>query len=114
MSYIASNFDTEMKAATESSDKEKTYALPDGNIDLKEDYSTSKSPTRLHFKVTYKVERQASARDHGLQEHGQGKEAAKEHFKNFKDTWKTYEHFLNFEEHFNAATIVIGSVRVNG
>ena len=76
--------------------------------------STSKSPTRLHFKVTYKVERQASARDHGLQEHGQGKEAAKEHFKNFKDTWKTYEHFLNFEEHFNAATIVIGSVQANG
>ena len=32
LSYIASNFDTEMKAATESSDKEKTYALPDGNI----------------------------------------------------------------------------------
>ena len=26
----------------------------------------------------------------------------KEHYdiKNFKDTWKTYEHFLNFEEHF--------------
>ena len=90
MSYIAFDFDTEMKAAIESSDKEKTYALPDGNIDLKEDYSTSKSPTRLHFKVTYKVERQASARDHGLQEHGQGKE---EHFKNFN--------FLNFEEHFN-------------
>ena len=37
LSYIASNFDTEMKAATESSDKEKTYALPDGNIDFKED-----------------------------------------------------------------------------
>ena len=36
MSYIALDFDTEMKAATESSDKEKTYALPDGNIDFKE------------------------------------------------------------------------------
>merc|ERR1711865_1338316 len=30
--YIALDFDTEMKAATESSDKEKTYELPDGNI----------------------------------------------------------------------------------
>merc|ERR1712050_456580 len=28
--YIALDFDTEMKAATESSDKEKTYELPDG------------------------------------------------------------------------------------
>ena len=36
LSYIAVDFDTEMKAATESSDKEKTYALPDGNIDFKE------------------------------------------------------------------------------
>ena len=32
LSYIALDFDTEMKAATESSDKEKTYALPDGNF----------------------------------------------------------------------------------
>ena len=30
--YIALDYDTEMKAATESSDKEKTYELPDGNI----------------------------------------------------------------------------------
>jgi len=30
--YIALDFDTEMKAATESSDKEKTYELPDGNV----------------------------------------------------------------------------------
>jgi actin-related protein len=30
--YIAIDFDTEMKAAAESSDKEKTYELPDGNI----------------------------------------------------------------------------------
>merc|ERR1712048_392376 len=30
--YIALDFDTEMKAASESSDKEKTYGLPDGNI----------------------------------------------------------------------------------
>merc|ERR1711933_220919 len=30
--YIALDFDTEMKAATETSDKEKTYELPDGNI----------------------------------------------------------------------------------
>merc|ERR1711870_78383 len=30
--YIALDFDTEMKQATESSDKEKTYELPDGNI----------------------------------------------------------------------------------
>merc|ERR1712048_48601 len=30
--YIALDFDMEMKAATESSDKEKTYELPDGNI----------------------------------------------------------------------------------
>ena len=30
-SYIALDFDTEMKAATESSDKEKTYGMPDGN-----------------------------------------------------------------------------------
>merc|ERR1711976_873561 len=29
---IALDFDTEMKAATETSDKEKTYELPDGNI----------------------------------------------------------------------------------
>jgi len=30
--YIALDFDTEMKHANESSDKEKTYELPDGNI----------------------------------------------------------------------------------
>nr|ADU24827.1 actin [Dinophysis caudata] len=30
--YIALDFDTEMKSSTESSDKEKTYELPDGNI----------------------------------------------------------------------------------
>jgi len=30
--YIALDFDTEMKEAGESSDKEKTYELPDGNI----------------------------------------------------------------------------------
>ena len=30
--YIALDFDTEMKAATESSDEETTYELPDGNI----------------------------------------------------------------------------------
>merc|ERR1711924_40004 len=30
--YIALDFDTEMKAASESSDKEKTYELPDCNI----------------------------------------------------------------------------------
>merc|ERR1719203_2687526 len=30
LSYIALDYDTEMKAATESSDKEKTYELPDG------------------------------------------------------------------------------------
>ncbi|CAE8624491.1 unnamed protein product, partial [Polarella glacialis] len=32
LAYIALDFDSEMKAATESSDKEKTYELPDGNI----------------------------------------------------------------------------------
>jgi actin-related protein len=32
LSYIALDFDTEMKEAMESSDKEKTYELPDGNI----------------------------------------------------------------------------------
>merc|ERR1712007_94632 len=32
LSYIALDFDTEMKANGESSDKEKTYELPDGNI----------------------------------------------------------------------------------
>jgi len=30
--YIALDFDTEMKTSSESSDKEKTYELPDGNI----------------------------------------------------------------------------------
>merc|ERR1712217_768623 len=30
--YIAWDFDTEVKAASESSDKEKTYELPDGNL----------------------------------------------------------------------------------
>merc|ERR1719317_498736 len=30
--YIALDFDTEMKESSESSDKEKTYELPDGNI----------------------------------------------------------------------------------
>ena len=50
--YIALDFDTEMKAATESSDKEKTYALPDGNIDFehflqfKVDNITKRSTTR--------------------------------------------------------------------
>merc|ERR1712032_1765139 len=32
LSYIALDFDMEMKEAGESSDKEKTYELPDGNI----------------------------------------------------------------------------------
>merc|ERR1712167_464788 len=32
LSYVALDFDTEMKGAAESSDKEKTYELPDGNI----------------------------------------------------------------------------------
>merc|ERR1711977_808573 len=32
LSYIALDFDNEMKATNESSDKEKTYELPDGNI----------------------------------------------------------------------------------
>jgi len=32
LSYIALDFDSEMKAASESSEKEKTYELPDGNI----------------------------------------------------------------------------------
>jgi len=32
LSYIALDFDNEMKDANESSDKEKTYELPDGNI----------------------------------------------------------------------------------
>jgi len=32
LAYIAIDFDSEMKSAAESSDKEKTYELPDGNI----------------------------------------------------------------------------------
>merc|ERR1719337_113967 len=32
LSYIAEDYDSELKAASESSDKEKTYELPDGNI----------------------------------------------------------------------------------
>ena len=32
LSYVALDLDSEMKAATESSDKEKTYELPDGSI----------------------------------------------------------------------------------
>jgi len=32
LSYVALDFDAEMKASTESSEKEKTYELPDGNI----------------------------------------------------------------------------------
>jgi len=32
LSYIALDFDHEVKAATENSDKEKTYELPDGNL----------------------------------------------------------------------------------
>merc|ERR1711862_773427 len=32
LSYIALDYDAEMKEAAESSDKEKTYELPDGNI----------------------------------------------------------------------------------
>ena len=51
MSYIALAFDTEMKAATESSDKEKTYALPDGNIDFKEDFKENfKEEAKSDFK----------------------------------------------------------------
>merc|ERR1739845_290066 len=30
--YIATDFDSEMKAAEENSDREKTYELPDGNV----------------------------------------------------------------------------------
>ena len=41
-----------MKAATESSDKEKTHALPDGNIDLKEDFNIIfKMEAKHDFKV---------------------------------------------------------------
>merc|ERR1712117_874143 len=32
LSYIALDYDTEFKSAMESSDNEKTYELPDGNI----------------------------------------------------------------------------------
>merc|ERR1711920_704678 len=32
LSYVALDFDTEMKAASDSSDNEKSYTLPDGNI----------------------------------------------------------------------------------
>merc|ERR1711998_562093 len=32
LSYVALDFDAEMKAASECSNKEKTYELPDGNI----------------------------------------------------------------------------------
>merc|ERR1711964_808760 len=32
LSYVALDFDTEMKAAADSADKEKTYELPDGNL----------------------------------------------------------------------------------
>merc|ERR1719261_183527 len=32
LSYVALDFDTDMKAAAESSEKEKTYELPDGNV----------------------------------------------------------------------------------
>merc|ERR1712124_12336 len=32
LSYVALDFDNEMKMTSESSDKEKTYELPDGNV----------------------------------------------------------------------------------
>jgi len=32
LAYVALDFDTELKAAGESSEKEKTYELPDGNV----------------------------------------------------------------------------------
>ena len=52
MPYIALDFDTEMKAATESSDKENTHALSDGNIDLKEDFNIIfKMEAKHDFKV---------------------------------------------------------------
>ena len=46
--YIAFDFDADLKAATESSDKEKTYELPGGNITTVDSELLSiKSPKRF-------------------------------------------------------------------
>ena len=55
-----------MKAATESSDKEKTHALPDGNIDLKE-----------HFNIFFKMEAKNDFKEYNVA--------------NFKDDWLTFK-----------------------
>merc|ERR1711985_37535 len=62
LSYIALDFDSEMKAASESSDKEKTYELPDGNIITvgmtKE--LTALAPSTMKIKVVAPPERKYS------------------------------------------------------
>ena len=90
MSYIALDFDTEMKAATESSDKEKTYALPDGNIDFehflqfKVDNITKKSTT------TRSTSRSSSrSRQQGSLQGLHPEEAVQDHFKKQFDITKT-------------------------
>merc|ERR1719487_1170129 len=60
LSYVALDFDTEMKAAAESSEKEKTYELPAGNGERMTKELTALAPSTMKIKVIAPPERKYS------------------------------------------------------
>merc|ERR1719512_681755 len=65
LSYVALDYDTEYKAAVESSDQEKTYELPDGNIitvgsERMTKEMTALAPSTMKIKVVAPPERKYS------------------------------------------------------